>query len=260
MQGLINTDVVFRSLIEIKAWLGRYIPGSDEYPLVDFNGNPLRWPERISVPITGDVQLHLERLNMPSDVQDRAALPAFASSGPSTFRAGALIPEVFGNYWYRLHQQAEGDDAISAVNAVSSVETINSPGRIDADGSVQATPYPNVSVGTIPTTSPIANIVDPMYEDSFGATIVSSEIVPEIRDDLTGAIIELSRQVLVLDVPDRTEAGLSSTPIGYNSSVFPDFMIEGRGFHIVRIEETASERVRMTVSSLFGYQVRASSR
>lgn len=246
---LLNTNVVFRSLIKIKAWLGVYTPGSDDYPLVNFDGTPLRWPERLSYPLAGDVQLHLEQINMASTPEDIAALPAFASSGPSTFRAGALIPEVFGHYWYRLYQQSDNDDAISVLNAVSHVEVINSPGRIDADGTVQGSTFPVVDEGQLNIISHVPNIEEPSYTHKFGAVIVSSQVEPELRDELTGLTTNRSKQVVILDVSDRTEAGFGSTPTEYNASVFPDLIIQERGFFIVEMEETDTESILLTVST-----------
>lgn len=230
---------VIRSVLTIRAWLGIAVAGTSSYPLANADGSPLRWPAVLSGASA--------RVDSSANV---GALPAFASAIPSTFGAGVdaqrLANNPNGRRFPGLFQNAAGQDNSAGLNAVESVRVITSPGRVDSDGAQQPQP---IGTPTIPVLDPVLELTPPTYSETFRATVVSSEINPELIDEVTGIVAERSRHTLLLDVHDRTQAGLADTPAEYNSSTFPDVMIGTRGFWVIDLEETPDERVFVRLST-----------
>lgn len=245
----VNEDTpVIRSVILIGAWIGLASAGTTEMPLVDSAGEPMLWPASI----VGDA-LAVDTGATPAQIAD---LPPHASATPSQFgssftaQRGGLNRNPLGLTFVTLFQNRAGQDNSAAVNAVSSVKAITSPGRVDSDGFQQPfTNPPAPATGPLPLIDPILNLQRPNYTDSYGALIVSSDIIPELIEEVTGTVVERSRHTLLLEVSDRTKAGFALTPSEYNSSVFPDLMIEGRGFFIIDMQETQTETIMLTVST-----------
>ena len=231
----------FRSVIRIRAWIGNLLDIQEEIPLTDEDGVVLRWPEELRGDITTVDQ------GVPAGDALLDMVPPFAE-----VRLSTPHPQIQGlpaAFYPRLYLLAPGRDNTFLVNAATPPLVLTGPGRIDSDGSMQPDMWPVLAVPTIPLFVPIPVRDAPIYHQATRMTILSSEIQPELVDLVSQLTVQRPRHVLSVSVPDRSAAGLHSTPQSFSRALYPHYTIDGRGFYIVDMIETDDEEVILTLST-----------
>lgn len=233
----------------VTAWLGQLSASSSEYQLLNSDGTPLIWPDTLSIFAGSRGADSLSQ----SDVD---AAPGWVQLGPNRngFVAESFDDQTFEDYpsgaFYGLFRDRAGEAATTYINGVRRVEIITNPGRLDSDGTIQPQPFPpELRSGSIPLATPISAMGTPNRTSQFQARVVSSQVTPEIIDQFTGFIAERSRHVLVLDVPDRSAAGLQSTPMSLLSSTGPLYEIEGIEYYLTEMIEEVDNSALLTMST-----------
>ena len=220
--------------VEIRGWIGKPNLEDRTVPIVDIDGNPIKWTSEFSGSADDTTPIF--------DSDDPANVPNYAR-----FRKIERVVSDTPQDWVEppirlalFREEFISSDNRQGANPIRTAYLVQSPRRIDNDNVIQSATFPTgESRGRVMITR--AQTVGPEFPDyskgSFKAEVLSSIVEPEYVDQLTGQTLFASYHALSIEVKDRIGAGLDDIPLSLSTPSRPQYLIEDIGYYLSSLIE-----------------------